>query len=160
MPGPCLLRLPCTSWHAQVLGVERTATPKEIKRAYRAKALELHPDKLGGNVTEEDEQRFIDVVTAYETLSDPDKRRNYDTYGPEVRERGVRAAALRGVCAGLDVRAFPVYTCVASLHDRRRAPRPSSPSRTTRTRSTCMCRCRVAPSSSTGSRPASPVRPP
>ena len=59
----------------QLLGVPPTATNREIKRAYRKKALELHPDKLGREVTEEDEQAFIDVVKAYEVLSDADQRR-------------------------------------------------------------------------------------
>lgn len=74
----------------QVLGVSRDASAREIKKAYRAKALELHPDKLGPNVTEADEQAFIDVATAYEVLSDPSKRRRYDSFGPEVSERRCR----------------------------------------------------------------------
>ena len=76
LTGACLL--------PQLLGVPPTATNREIKRAYRKKALELHPDKLGREVTEEDEQAFIDVVKAYEVLSDADQRRRYDAYGPEV----------------------------------------------------------------------------
>lgn len=59
-----------------VLGVEPTATPEQIKKAYRQLARDLHPDRNGGDVTKT--QRFKDVTAAYETLSDPMKRTAYD----------------------------------------------------------------------------------
>ena len=62
----------------QVLGVERTATQEEIKKAYRSLARRLHPDV---NADPEAGERFKEVTAAYEILSDPQKRRQYDMYG-------------------------------------------------------------------------------
>jgi molecular chaperone DnaJ len=62
-----------------VLGVRRDATDEELKRAYRAKARELHPDT---GSTESDEQ-FKEVSLAYEVLRDPERRARYDAYGAE-----------------------------------------------------------------------------
>jgi molecular chaperone DnaJ len=61
-----------------ILGVARTATQEEIKKAYRRLARELHPDVSEDPSTEE---RFKEVTAAYEILSDPEKRRQYDMYG-------------------------------------------------------------------------------
>lgn len=65
----------------EVLGVSRTATADEIKRAFRRLARELHPDT--GHNDPESEAKFKRVAHAYEVLSDPEKRRRYDTFGPE-----------------------------------------------------------------------------
>ena len=62
----------------EVLGVERDASDDDIKRAYRRLARELHPD-VNGDPTAE--QRFKEVTAAYDTLSDPVRRRQYDVYG-------------------------------------------------------------------------------
>jgi len=70
-----------------LLGVTREATPEEIKRAYRKKAREHHPDANQGDP--EAEARFKEVSVAYEVLSDPEKRQQYDLYG----EAGLGAAA-------------------------------------------------------------------
>ncbi|MEX0990670.1 MAG: molecular chaperone DnaJ [Actinomycetota bacterium] len=61
-----------------LLGVERDATQEDIKRAYRKLAREHHPD-VSGDARSED--RFKEVTAAYEILSDPAKRRQYDTFG-------------------------------------------------------------------------------
>ena len=62
-----------------VLGVERTADDKKLKSAYRKLAKKYHPDANPGD--KDAEQKFKDVGEAYAILSDPEKRKLYDTYG-------------------------------------------------------------------------------
>ena len=57
--------------HYDVLGVDRQATPEEIKKAYRKLARELHPDV---NPSPDASERFKDVTHAYDVLSDPQQR--------------------------------------------------------------------------------------
>ena len=59
----------------QLLGVERTASPQEITKAYRRKAMQVHPDKGG------DEEEFKQLNEAFSVLSDETTRANYDRYG-------------------------------------------------------------------------------
>ena len=70
----------------ELLGVSRTASNEEMKRAYRRKARELHPDTNPDPVAGE---QFKAVARAYEVLSDPDQRARYDRFG----EAGVSGAA-------------------------------------------------------------------
>ena len=68
--------------HYEVLGVAKTASPDEIKRAYRKLASQHHPDKGG------DTARFQEIQTAYDTLSNPDKRAAYDNPMPQMGPGG------------------------------------------------------------------------
>ena len=63
----------------EVLGVAKTATADEIKKAYRKKAVQYHPDKNPGD--KEAEEKFKEAAEAYEVLSDPQKRQRYDQFG-------------------------------------------------------------------------------
>lgn len=62
----------------EVLSTSKTATPEELKRAYRKLAMEYHPDK---NKSKEAEEKFKEINQAYEVLSDPQKRSTYDQVG-------------------------------------------------------------------------------
>ena len=73
--------------HYEVLGVDRAATPEEIKKAYRKLARELHPDV---NPSEDAAERFKLVTHAYDVLSDPDQRERYDL-GPHAGFGGAGA---------------------------------------------------------------------
>lgn len=63
----------------EVLGVSKSATEEEIKKAYRKKAIQYHPDKNPGD--KEAEEKFKEAAEAYEVLSNADKRARYDQFG-------------------------------------------------------------------------------
>jgi len=63
----------------KILGVTKDASTEEIKKAYRKLALKYHPDRNQGN--KESEEKFKEANEAYAVLSDPEKRKQYDTFG-------------------------------------------------------------------------------
>ena len=95
----------------RVLGVDRGADDRTLKKAYRSLALKHHPDKGGS------EEKFAEISQAYDVLSDADKRRVYDAHGEEgvkQHEAGGRPAAVSA-------------TRVAAEASRRRLPRRRLP---------------------------------
>ena len=70
----------------EMLGCSRTASPDDIKKAYRKLAMEHHPDRNQGN--KDAEKKFKELNHAYDILKDPEKRAAYDRYGPAAFEGG------------------------------------------------------------------------
>ncbi len=70
----------------EILGIDKSADANAIKKAYRKKALEFHPDKNPGD--KQAEENFKAAAEAYEVLSDPDKKAKYDQYGHQAFEAG------------------------------------------------------------------------
>lgn len=66
-----------------ILGVPRNASQDEVKKAYRKLAHQHHPDKQGGN-----EAKFKEINEAYQVLSDPRKRSQYDQFGSAFGSQG------------------------------------------------------------------------
>lgn len=72
----------------KILGVDKKASDDDIKKAFRKLSLKYHPDRQNGKTDEEKqeaERKFKEINEAYQTLSDPDKRRNYDSFGSNAR---------------------------------------------------------------------------
>ncbi len=81
----------------EVLGVTKEADEKVIKKAYRKTAMKFHPDRNPDN--KEAEEKFKEAASAYEVLSDPDKKARYDRYGHagiDPNSGGARGGGFRG----------------------------------------------------------------
>ena len=77
-----------------VLGIQKNADEKEIKRAYRKLAKKYHPDTNAGN--KKAEERFQEITEAYNVLSDPEKRKLYDQYGFAAFDENMGAGGAYG----------------------------------------------------------------
>jgi curved DNA-binding protein len=78
----------------KILGVEKTATPEKIKKAYRKLAQQYHPDKTKGDKAAE--EKFKEINEAQSVLTDPEKRKQYDRYGEDFSQFERAGAGGRG----------------------------------------------------------------
>jgi len=76
----------------ETLGINKAATPDEIKKAYRKSALRYHPDRVAPEKKKESEEKFKEISEAYEILSDSNKKATYDQFGHD----GLKGAFGRG----------------------------------------------------------------
>ncbi|MBD5234045.1 MAG: molecular chaperone DnaJ [Bacteroidales bacterium] len=84
----------------EVLGVDKNATPEQIKKAYRKKAIEFHPDRNPDN--KEAEEKFKEAAEAYDVLSDEKKRQLYDQYGHNMGPQGFPGGGAGGYYSSQD----------------------------------------------------------
>ena len=105
----------------EVLGVSKTASQDEIKKAFRKLALKYHPDRNKGN--EEAMNKFKEANEAYSVLSDEQKRQQYDQLGPDAFEQAQTAGGaggnpFGGGFGGLAAVAWRIFsTCSSAARD-------------------------------------------
>ena len=78
-----------------ILGIDKSASASEIKKAYRKKAIAYHPDKNPDDPSAE--EKFKKAAEAYEVLSDPNKKARYDQYGHQAFEGSMGDSTLHSV---------------------------------------------------------------
>jgi molecular chaperone DnaJ len=76
----------------EILGVSRSASPEDLKRAFRGLAMQYHPDRNQGDATAA--ERFKEANEAYQVLSDPQKRRSYDMFGHSGVDAGAAGSGI------------------------------------------------------------------
>lgn len=86
----------------EVLGVAKTASEDDIKKAYRKLAMKYHPDRNQGEKAKEAEEKFKEVKEAYEILSDSQKRTAYDTHGHAGVDPNMRGGFSGSAAGGFD----------------------------------------------------------
>ena len=108
-----------------VLGINKSASAAEIKKAYRKKAMKYHPDRNADD--KEAEAKFKEVSEAYEVLSDKDKRQKYDQFGQYWQQAGrAGGGAGSGGFGGPGAGAAGVHCQDGGGHQRANAPRGSA----------------------------------
>ena len=112
----------------EILGVKKNATDSEIKKAYRILALKYHPDKNPDN--KEATEKFRDATTAYQILSDPEKRSQFDRYGRVLDDNNSGGSSGFGDASGFgdffgDIFG-DIFGGASSSRGRKRATRGSS----------------------------------
>ena len=90
-----------------VLGVSKSASPDELKSAYRKLAVKYHPDKNPGDKSAED--KFKEASEAYGVLSDKSKKENYDNFGHAAFENGAVVEVVLEVSEVLVVLIFQIF---------------------------------------------------
>ena len=88
----------------EVLGVAKNATADEIKKAYRKKAIQYHPDRNPGD--KDAEEKFKEAAEAYDVLSDADKRARYDQFGHSMGPQGFGGGGSYGGFGGFGAGGF------------------------------------------------------
>ena len=101
----------------EILGVNKTATADELKKAYRKVAMQFHPDRNPGDKAAE--EKFKEAAEAYEVLSDADKRAKYDRFGHQAFApgQGGLAAAMQVIwkisSASLEIFSATIFSAIS-----------------------------------------------